>query len=156
MNSAYLYKTSIGNIIICENGTEITQISFSENKPKNANFIETQLLKKANEEIQEYVNGERRDFDLPISMKGTEFQRKVWDALRKIPYGTTCSYKEIATKIGNEKASRAVGMANNRNPIPIIVPCHRVIGANGKLIGYAGGLEIKQKLLNIEVTDEGK
>lgn len=102
------------------------------------------------DQLQEYFFGKRKTFDLPLAIEGTEFQIKVWKALSEIPYGTTCSYKDIAIKIGNCKASRAVGMANNKNPIPIIVPCHRVIGASGKLVGYAGGLNIKQKLLNVE------
>ena len=89
-------------------------------------------------------------FDLPLDPIGTEFQKKVWQALKEIPFGETRSYGEIAKLIGNEKASRAVGMANNKNPIAIIIPCHRVIGANGKLVGYAGGLDLKEKLLKLE------
>ncbi len=87
---------------------------------------------------------------MPLAPKGTDFQKKVWQALCEIPYGETFSYKKVAQKIGNEKACRAVGMANNKNPIAIIVPCHRVIGENGKLVGYAGGLEVKKKLLVLE------
>ncbi|EHJ00261.1 methylated-DNA/protein-cysteine methyltransferase [Clostridium sp. DL-VIII] len=150
MKNVYLYKTSIGNVVIGENGFGVTQICFGDRIPKDAEFIETPLLKKANEELQEYFSGKRKVFDLPLVMEGTEFQKMVWKALSEIPYGTTCSYKDIALKIGNEKASRAVGMANNKNPIPIIVPCHRVVGTNGKLVGYAGGLDVKQKLLEIE------
>lgn len=150
MKNVYLYKTSIGNVVIGENGFGVTQICFGDRIPKDAEFIETPLLKKANEELQEYFSGKRKVFDLPLVIEGTEFQKMVWKALSEIPYGTTCSYKDIALKIGNEKASRAVGMANNKNPIPIIVPCHRVVGANGKLVGYAGGLDVKQKLLEIE------
>ena len=89
-------------------------------------------------------------FDLPLRMQGTPFQQKVWAALREIPYGETRSYGQIAAQVGNPKAGRAVGMANNRNPIAIIVPCHRVIGANGSLTGYAGGLNVKQELLALE------
>lgn len=92
-------------------------------------------------------------FDLPLDARGTEFQKKVWNELLRIPYGETKSYKDIAVAIGNEKACRAIGMANNKNPIPIIIPCHRVIGSNGKLVGYAGGLNVKEKLLNIEKID---
>ena len=87
---------------------------------------------------------------MPLAPKGTSFQQKVWAALREIPYGETRSYKEIAAMVGNEKACRAVGMANNRNPLPIFIPCHRVVGANGKLVGYAGGLDVKTFLLNLE------
>ena len=111
---------------------------------------ETVLIKKANKQLQEYFSGKRKIFDLPLAPTGTEFQQKVWSSLRKIPYGTTNSYKEIAESIGNIKASRAVGMANNKNPILILIPCHRVIGTNGKLVGYAGGIDVKEKLLKIE------
>jgi methylated-DNA-[protein]-cysteine S-methyltransferase len=151
MKNMFVYKTSIGILTICENGVGITQIYFGQDIPiKDANFLETPLLKRANKELQEYFEGRRKTFDLPLVMEGTEFQKKVWKALMEIPYGATCSYKDIAVTIGNEKASRAVGMANNKNPIPIIVPCHRVVGANGKLVGYAGGLNIKEMLLKIE------
>ena len=97
-----------------------------------------------------YFSKKRKSFDIPIKLEGTEFQKRVWDALIQIPYGKTCTYKDIAEKIGNPKACRAVGGANNKNPIMIIVPCHRVIGKNGDLVGYAGGIEVKQKLLDLE------
>ena len=111
---------------------------------------ETPLIKNAAAQLNEYFNGKRRKFDFPVMIRGTDFQIDVWKALQKIPYGETRSYGEIAAIIGNPKASRAVGMANNRNPLPIVVPCHRVIGSNGKPVGYAGGLELKQILLEIE------
>ncbi len=98
----------------------------------------------------EYFAGGRKDFDLPLCPRGTEFQKKVWSALREIPYGETRAYGEIAAAVGNPKAARAVGMANNRNPISVIVPCHRVIGSDGKLVGYGGGLDIKEFLLDLE------
>ena len=101
-------------------------------------------------EIKEYLNGERKNFDFIYELTGTEFQKKVWTALCNIPYGETRSYKEIAAAVGNPKASRAVGMANNKNPISIAVPCHRVIGANGELVGYAGGVSMKKALLDLE------
>ncbi len=101
-------------------------------------------------QIMEYLNGERTNFDFAYELKGTEFQKKVWEALTHIPYGETRTYKEIAVAIGNPKACRAVGMANNKNPIMIAVPCHRVIGANGKLVGYGGGLDMKEALLDLE------
>jgi len=100
--------------------------------------------------LNEYFDEKRQQFDFPIHMKGTEFQIKVWQALMTIPYGSTCSYKDIAVKIGNSKASRAVGMANNKNPLIIVVPCHRIIGANGSLVGYACGLHVKEDLLRLE------
>lgn len=101
-------------------------------------------------QLEQYFAGERTQFDLTLDMQGTPFQREVWSALQTIAYGETCSYKDIAAFIGKEKAVRAVGGANNRNPIAIIVPCHRVIGRDGSLIGYGGGLHIKQTLLELE------
>ena len=103
-------------------------------------------------QLEEYFDGKRQVFDLPIAMHGTNFQRAVWERLRAIPYGETRSYGEIAREIGNPKAARAVGMANNRNPISIIVPCHRVIGADGSLVGYGGGMETKRRLLDFETA----
>lgn len=105
---------------------------------------------KVYEQIQEYLQGRRKEFDLNYRLSGTEFQLSVWRELLKIPYGETRTYKEVAREIGNDKAARAVGMANNRNPLNIIIPCHRVIGANGSLTGYAGGITIKEKLLELE------
>ncbi|NLK98468.1 methylated-DNA--[protein]-cysteine S-methyltransferase [Defluviitalea saccharophila] len=156
MEKGFYYETKIGTIGLVENGEAITYVCFGENLPKDIEISETPLLKKANEQLQEYLNGKRKVFDLPLEPKGTAFQQKVWEVLREIPYGTTCSYKDIAEKIGNPKACRAVGMANNRNPISIFIPCHRVIGANGKLVGYGGGLDIKAKLLEIERHLHGK
>ncbi len=152
MKNIFYYDTKIGRISIEENGTAITKINFinEELKDKMVKKNETELLKAAIMQLEEYFEGKRYFFDLPLDPTGTEFQKKVWGALKEIPFGETKSYGEIAKIIGNEKASRAVGMANNKNPIPIIIPCHRVIGANGKLVGYAGGLGIKEMLLNIE------
>lgn len=101
-------------------------------------------------QLQEYFAGERRDFDLPLAPQGTAFQLQVWQVLRAIPYGATISYAELARRVGNAKASRAVGLANGRNPLPVIVPCHRVIGADGSLTGFGGGLPIKRRLLALE------
>lgn len=111
---------------------------------------ETPLLRKAAAELSEYLEGRRKTFDLPLAPRGTPFQLSIWKALQSIPFGKTKTYGEIAAQTGNPKASRAVGMANNRNPIAIIIPCHRVIGADGSLTGYAGGLEVKQRLLSLE------
>lgn len=150
MLNAYYYDTSIGRIGLVENGKAIVYLSFGEIELKDIVIKETKLLKTAYNELNEYLNGLRNDFSLPLEPHGTEFQLKVWKALTEIPYGETRSYKEIAERIGNSKASRAVGLANNRNPISIFIPCHRVIGANGKLVGYGGGLDIKVKLLSLE------
>lgn len=110
----------------------------------------TPLLERAEGQILEYLNGRRQEFDLPLAFAGTEFQRKVWQALREIPYGKTVSYGALAEHIGCPGGARAVGMANHANPLPILVPCHRVVGAGGQLTGYAGGLELKQALLALE------
>ena len=108
------------------------------------------VLEQAARELEEYFAGKRREFTVPLAPKGTEFQQKVWAALREIPYGTTVSYKDIAVRVGKPGAAIAVGQANSRNPIPIIIPCHRVIGTNGKLVGYTGGMHIKEALLAVE------
>jgi methylated-DNA-[protein]-cysteine S-methyltransferase len=111
---------------------------------------ESPLIKEAWGQLYEYFSGRLFKFDLPLAPSGTDFQQRVWQALKTIPYGQVKSYKDIAIAIGNKNAARAVGMANNKNPIPIIIPCHRVIGANGQLVGYGGGLDIKRYLLNLE------
>ena len=105
---------------------------------------------KVFKQIQEYLHGTRKNFDVNYKLSGTEFQLSVWRELLKIPYGETRTYKEIALAIGNDRAARAVGMANNRNPLHIVIPCHRVIGTNGSLTGYAGGIGMKEKLLKLE------
>jgi methylated-DNA-[protein]-cysteine S-methyltransferase len=107
------------------------------------------------DQLQEYFSGERREFDVPLRLVGTAFQRLVWEKLKNIPFGTTTTYGEIARRIGNPNAVRAVGLANGRNPIPIIVPCHRVIGADGRLTGYSGGLRNKSLLLDLESRASG-
>lgn len=107
-------------------------------------------LAEVAEQLRAYFEGDRRDFELRLSPRGTPFQRGVWRRLCEIPYGETISYAELATRVGNPKASRAVGLANGRNPIPIVIPCHRVIGKSGSLVGYGGGLPIKEKLLALE------
>lgn len=113
---------------------------------------ETALLKKTETELREYFAGRRKNFDLPINPVGTVFQKKTWKILREIPYGTAISYAELARRIGQPKACRAVGNANGRNPLPIIIPCHRVIASDGSLGGYGGGTALKQKLLDLEKT----
>lgn len=108
------------------------------------------LLRRAAEELGEYLAGRRRDFTLPLDPSGSDFQRQVWQALRSIPYGQTRTYGQIAEQIGRRRAARAVGMANNRNPIAILIPCHRVIGSDGSMTGYAAGIAIKERLLALE------
>jgi methylated-DNA-[protein]-cysteine S-methyltransferase len=107
-------------------------------------------------QLEMYFAGERTDFDVPLRLEGTDFQRGVWEALRKIPYGETCSYGELAARVGSPGASRAVGLASGHNPIAIIVPCHRVVGADGRLTGYGGGLERKRFLLDLEQRRGGR
>ena len=157
MKSLYFYNTDIGKIGIADNGKAITNVYFNESpQPKDIEIKETDLIKEAAQQLKEYLAGKRKSFNIPLMPEGTEFQKSVWEALQQIPYGKTCSYGEIAEKIGNPKACRAVGMANNKNPIGIFIPCHRVIGANGKLVGYAGGLEMKEHLLAIEKINADK
>lgn len=149
-NSVY-YDSFIGSLYISENGNGITSIQFAFNSPGKKNVSKlTPLLKETIRQLTEYFDGIRQTFDIPIAPRGTDFQLKVWKALQYIHYGETCTYKDIAEQINCPKGFRAVGLANNRNPIPIIIPCHRVIGANGKLVGYAGGLDVKTQLLAIE------
>ncbi|MGM9926796.1 MAG: methylated-DNA--[protein]-cysteine S-methyltransferase [Bacillus sp. (in: firmicutes)] len=151
MKRLFFYDTNIGKIGIAENGTGITDVYMADSIEEEVEFIqETPLLIEAAKQLNEYLAGQRITFDLPLASKGTEFQQKVWNVLKTIPYGETWSYKQVAEAIGQPTASRAVGMANNKNPIMIIVPCHRVIGSNKKLVGYAGGLEMKEKLLKLE------
>lgn len=150
MSNIFFYDTIIGRMTIEESDDCITYVHFGEVRRPNSNVLETDLLKQAGMQLKEYFEGKRLSFDLPLKMEGTEFQIKVWNALLKIPFGETRSYKEIAEAVGNPLGSRAIGNANNKNKISIIVPCHRVIGANGKLVGYEGGLDIKEKLLNFE------
>ena len=151
MKNLFFYDTGIGRIGIAENDSAITDLFFEKEKaPGNCVILETPLIKRAVTQLYEYIDGKRRTFDLPLAPKGTAFQQKVWEALLTIPYGHTLSYKQIAERIGNPKACRAVGMANNKNPISIIIPCHRVIGSDGSLVGYGGGLDMKVLLLNIE------
>ena len=128
----------------------IVRLFFGGDVPKGFVKQETALLKKAAGQMEEYFAGKQKDFSLPLALKGTEFQMSVWKALQSIPYGETRSYKDVAALVGNAKATRAVGMANNRNPVAIIVPCHRVIGYNGALVGYASGVEFKRLLLDLE------
>jgi methylated-DNA-[protein]-cysteine S-methyltransferase len=157
MKNLYFYNTDIGKIGIADNGKAITNIYFNESpKLEDTEIKETDLLKEAAQQLKDYLAGKRKNFNIPLMPEGTEFQQKVWKALQQIPYGETCTYGEIAKKIGNPKACRAVGMANNKNPIGIFIPCHRVIGANGKLVGYAGGLEMKEHLLAIEKINADK
>ena len=138
----------VGMLILEADDQGITRVAFVDAPEENA--ASCALLDEAENQLREYFEGQRKSFDLPLSLHGTPFQLAVWDALREIPYGQTRSYGDIARQLGKSGAARAVGMANYRNPICIFVPCHRVIGADGSLIGYAGGLDKKEALLKLE------
>lgn len=148
-NYCFLEETPVGRLCIAEAEGCITGVTWGE-PPADAVWEETPLLQSCKEELRSFFRGEKKTFDLPLYCKGTAFQQQVWAALREIPYGETRTYGEIAAAIGRPKAARAVGMANHRNPIAILIPCHRVIGAKGKLTGYAGGIEKKEWLLQLE------
>lgn len=145
-----LYDIPFGKIKICYEDGKIVYLKKLHDEDVINNGKATELTEMVYKQILEYFNGKRKAFDFPYELRGTQFQLKVWNALCNIPYGETRSYKDIALAIGNLKASRAVGMANHNNPITIAVPCHRVIGVNGKLTGYAGGLEMKKAMLEME------
>ena len=146
----YFCKYKFENISLYLVATETHLINIQFTQPQKALLQTTELLSMATIQLDEYFQGKRTIFSLPFKLTGTPFQLAVWKELQNIPYGQTTSYKEIAQKINKPKAYRAVGMANNKNPLPIIIPCHRVIGSNGKLIGYAGGLKLKNYLLELE------
>ncbi len=147
----FFYESDIGRIGITEKDGRITDVYITNDElPQDTQLCETPLLKEAARQLKGYFAGELKEFSLPLEPFGTAFMKQVWSALCEIPYGKTASYKDIAEKVGKPKAARAVGLANNRNPIPIFIPCHRVIGADGSLTGYRGGLEMKKKLLDLE------
>lgn len=150
-----IMETPFGQAYLYANQTKLKALLFKPWEKAESQVISTTsnaVLEKTKRQLGEYFTGERQEFNLPIDAKGTDFQHRVWKQLCQINYGETQNYGQIAEKIGNKNASRAVGMANGKNPISIIVPCHRVIGANGTLTGYAGGLEAKQWLLAHETS----
>ena len=140
-------NSPVGPITIAEQDGAITHLLFGGCAEEGE---KTELLSEAERQLNEYFEGARREFDLPLRPEGTAFQKDVWNALCQIPYGQTRSYAEIARSVGRDKAFRAVGMANHNNPISIIIPCHRVVGADGSLTGYGGGLDKKRFLLRLE------
>ena len=147
----FSYETDIGMLAITENNGYITNLYFANDElPKDKIICETTILKEAAKQLKSYLSGELNEFSLLLLPEGTAFMKQVWKSLCEIPYGKTASYKDIAIRINSPKAARAVGLANNRNPIPIFIPCHRVIGADGSLTGYRGGLELKKQLINLE------
>ena len=144
-----MLQSPIGPLTLTASETALTEIAFGDSRQEPVD-ASSAVLAQAATELTEYFEGRRRSFSVPLAPEGTAFQKEVWAALLEIPYGTTATYGDIAARIGRPKAAIAVGQANRRNPIPIIIPCHRVIGTRGQLVGYAGGLEIKRKLLAIE------
>ncbi len=149
-NYAKYYFYGVGTLTLGEEDGRLTDLHFagSGTYPKeDLNMNETPLLLEACRQLEEYFDGKRKNFELPLAPKGTPFQMRCWDELRRIPYGFTATYGDIARAVGSPNGFRAVGSANNRNPIAIIIPCHRVIGSDGKLVGFGGGLDVKSFLL---------
>lgn len=149
MEYASSFKSPLGFLLLKSNGTAVTEIIFSDTDLQQKQ--ECAVLLKCRQQLEDYFCGKSLDFDLPLEPKGTEFQKKVWAELLKIPKGQTITYQELAVRLGDAKCIRAAGTANGRNPLAIVIPCHRVIGANNKLTGYAGGLSRKLWLLEHEM-----
>lgn len=147
---AVYFESPVGTLTLLEENEALCGLRFGADCPKNAELSVTPLLLEVQKQLQAYFDKRLFVFDLPLVFHGTPFQERVWHELLKIKYGETISYQALAARVGNVKACRAVGLANNRNPIAVIVPCHRVVGKAGALTGYAGGLHIKQYLLNLE------
>jgi len=149
----------VGQLKLVANEQALVAILWDNENPKRVRLAELiedvshPILLNTQQQLIEYFSGQRKVFDIPIDFEGTDFQKQVWSALLTIPYGETRSYKQIAQQLGNEKAVRAVGAANGKNPISIIAPCHRVIGAGGALVGFAGGLDKKEILLRLELNN---
>lgn len=157
------YKTKIGELILGAFEGNLCLLDFRYRKMRttvdrriknglDADFVEQddEVLEETRQQLDEYLNGDRRKFDIPLLMVGTDFQKNVWDALIEVPYGTTSTYLQLAKDIDNEKAVRAVASANGANSIGLIIPCHRIIGSNGELVGYGGGVSVKKRLLKLE------
>lgn len=150
VSSYYIYETVLGNISISSDGNAIKSIQFENMINVYGNKAANYITDLAAKQLEEYFAGKRKHFDLPLHPIGTDFQKAVWHGLLSIPYGETRNYKQMAQMIGHPTASRAVGMANNKNPILIVIPCHRVVGSDGSPKGYSGGLEIKRRILELE------
>ncbi len=148
------WESPVGKLLLAADERGLRQVHFPPTRrtglPLSDWREDRSPLEETIRQLAAYFQGELREFDLPLSLAGTEFQLQVWRKLREIPYGEIVSYGELARQLGNSKGARAVGLANGSNPIPIIVPCHRVIGGNGSLVGYGGGLSIKRRLLSLE------
>lgn len=159
MKAIVFFDGLIGRYALEENEGQLTRMWVGDRitlAPADVDIRETPLLKEAKAQLDAYFAGRLKAFELPLAPAGTEFQMKVWNVLCTIPYGETITYGQLAGRLGNANASRAVGMANSRNPLPVFIPCHRVVGTGGKLTGYTGGLDIKVKLLRLEQLVKGK
>lgn len=144
----HTFRSPLGPLTLAETDGALAELRFGGCADETP--APTPLLRRAEVELAEYFAGRRQEFALPLAPQGTPFQQSVWEALQRIPYGETCTYSRIAALIGRPKACRAVGMANHRNPLAIVIPCHRVVGSDGTLTGYAGGLAVKERLLRLE------
>lgn len=159
MKAIVFFDGLLGRYALEENEGQLTRMWVGDRitlAPADVDIRETPLLKEAKAQLDAYFAGRLKAFELPLAPAGTEFQMKVWNALCTIPYGETITYGQLAGRLGNANASRAVGMANSRNPLPVFIPCHRVVGTGGKLTGYTGGLDIKVKLLQLEQRVKSK
>ena len=145
-----VYKSPVGHLLIRSEDEFIIEVAFADAESVSGDADDCNLLQKCKVEFEMYFAGKLKEFTVPLKLIGTDFRKKCWEALRTIPYGETISYKELAEKIGNPKACRAVGGANHHNPIVVIVPCHRVIGSGGNLTGFGGGIDKKRILLELE------
>ena len=152
MKQILIVPSPVGPLTLTQEDQALTGLHFGEH-PQQGAEDPTPLLEEAARQLEEYFAGQRKEFSLPLAPKGTEFQLRVWQALLQIPYGETRSYGELAAMVGNPKACRAVGGANHRNPLSILIPCHRVVGTGGSLTGYAGGLSVKEFLLKLETRE---
>jgi methylated-DNA-[protein]-cysteine S-methyltransferase len=141
-------ESPLGNLLIVEENNQLTTLTFT--KENLISTMNNEVLSRTKSQLDEYFHGTREEFDLPLAPQGTDFQKKVWQELLKIPYGSTTSYQEVANRLGDPKCIRAAAGANGKNPIAIIIPCHRVIGSSGKMTGYAGGIDKKKALLSHE------
>ena len=153
MNTPLIFEfldTPVGRLRLLSDGTALTRIEFANRHSTDGRRGHDAVIERTRQQLQQYFAGQRQQFDLPLEAGGTAFQRQVWRALAEIPFGALRSYRDIARRIGNERAVRAVGAANGRNPIPVVVPCHRVIGSDGSLTGFTGGLAVKRALLQLE------
>ena len=150
-----IIETPLGPLRLVSNGKALLRIEFADQHTSDGDAVDDEVLQDCEQQLLEYFAGDRQVFKLPLAAQGTEFQHSVWAALQAIPFGESRSYRDIAEDIGNRKAVRAVGAANGKNPIPIVVPCHRVIGSDGSLTGFAGGLAAKQLLLQLESSQIG-